>query len=212
MPLHASFKQIVAFEVAWRLGKLLLAVTSKGFMSCNSKKCRHEKEGNFLIVWVAFLPSGHLTLVKYTLKEEVIYYSGVQPGPSAEDWHSVWVMSGDKSCKMPCWWWIEDQISRLTQCCSELCTEISFISSCSEPGLDQKMCLYLWKITQGAATVLIQFIFPLLSVEEKEMLYLEVDLSLSFDPHFKYRNKDKIGNCLSSEDFQNEAQNTLETI
>lgn len=52
----------------------------------------------------------------------------------------------------------------------ELCTEISFISSFCEPDLNLKMCLYLWKITLGAATVLTQFIFCLLSEEDKPAL------------------------------------------
>lgn len=51
-------KKIAAFEVAWRAGKLLQALTSKGFMSCNSKKSRREEEDNFLIAWVAFCAEG----------------------------------------------------------------------------------------------------------------------------------------------------------
>lgn len=74
------------------------------------------------------------------------------------------------------------------------------------------MCLYLWKITQGAATALTQFIFPLLSVEGKEMLYLEVDLHLRHTHEVWILISSieiKMGN---SGDFQNEAQNTLEAI
>lgn len=168
MPKHANFKKkkkLQLFEVAWRAGKLLLALTSKRIYELQSKRRAdmRRRVTSWLYECLFLSPSGLLTPIKYTVRRR----SEIPLWSSAEDWHFVCAMSRDKNCKPPCWWWIEDQICRIAQCCSELCAEISFISSCSEPDLNQKMCLYLWKITQGAATVSTQFIFPLLSVENK---------------------------------------------
>lgn len=77
-----QLQKIAAFEVAWRVGKLLLALTSKGFVSCNPKKSRHEEEGNFLIAWVAFF-SQWVVWPQENIhwKKEVRYYRTVQSGP-----------------------------------------------------------------------------------------------------------------------------------
>lgn len=77
------------------------------------------------------------------------------------------------------------------------------------------MCLYLWKITQGVATVSTQFIFPFYCQPRIKLRYPEVDFgapwacTLSFDHHFKERRVDtqlsELRRC-SDEDLQNQTE------
>lgn len=61
-------------------------------------------------------------------------------------WWNISVECQDINCRLPCCWWIEEQIYR---CSLVISTQISFISSCSAPDLGHKMHLYLRRITSG---------------------------------------------------------------